>query len=295
MDPGINRLRAFTGLGALLCILFVAFTYINPAGQSGILSRFGNPVRVIENPGLHFKLPWPVDLVTQIDVRRRSFSTSHTEMLTRDKKNIILLSFVVWQVDSPLRFHQSVGSISAAEEKLDGLITNAKIGVLGKYNLSALTSTNPEELQVEAIEAELLQLTKSIADKKYGIHIQSVGFNRLSLPKANVSAVFKQMRSERKKDAAKFEAEGEKEASRIRSETDLDVARINAEALEKSALIRGQAEAEAAKRHGEAHSKDPELYRVVRSLETMDGVLGARSTVIIRTDSEPFKLLNESK
>jgi len=287
----MTRLRIGSGLAALVLLAFVAFTEVVKEGESAIMLRFGKPMRVLDDPGLHFKWPWPVEESAVIDMRRHNFHTRHTEMLTADKKNIILLSFAIWSVQDPLLFHQSVGSTTTAESKLDGLITNAKIGLLGKTDLSALASTNPELLAVDEIEDSLLALIKEPALEEYGIAIIDVGFNRLSLPKANVSAVLKQMRAERKQYAAKHLAEGEELATAIRSETDLKVAELESEAIEKAAKIKGESEARAAEIYGAAHGQDPDLYRFLRSLESLDTVLGPRSQVILRTDSEPFELL----
>ena len=110
-------------------------------GDSAIVVRLGNPTRVLDTPGLYFTLPWPVEEVVTVDRRRRTFQTQHTEMLTKDKKNVVLVSFVIWSV-SNLKFFQSIGDIETADDKLNGLVTNAKIGVLGKYELSALASTD---------------------------------------------------------------------------------------------------------------------------------------------------------
>jgi len=283
------------GALVLLAILFVACTHILRQGAAVIISRLGRPVTVVSQPGLHWKLPWPIDVAAELDLRRRSFETRHTEMLTRDKKNIILLSYAVWQVDDPLLFYQSIGETRRADEKLDGLITNAKIGVLGKYPLSALASVNSQDLKITEIEQELLRLTRPIASQKYGIYIASIGFRRLSLPKSNVTAVFKQMRAERKQFSAEFQAQGEQEAAKIRSETDLEVAKIEAQSAEQVARIGGEAEVTAAQIYSEAHRKDPNLYRFVRSLDTLETVIGSQSTVILRTDSAPFRLLSVDK
>jgi membrane protease subunit HflC len=154
-----------------------------------------------------------------------------------------------------------------------------------------LASTNPEMLAVDEVEENLLETIKAPALAEYGISIIDVGFNRLSLPKANVSAVLKQMRAERKQFAAKYLAEGDELAAAIRSETDLAVAELESEAIEKAAKIEGDSEAKAAEIYGSAHGQDPDLYRFLRSLESLDTVLGPRSQVILRTDSEPFELL----
>jgi len=219
--------------------------------------------------------------------------TRHTEMLTRDKKNVILLSYVVWRISDPLRFYQSVGSIEAGDSKLDGLVTNAKISVLGGYDLSALVSTTSEDLMTEEVEAAILENVVNNASEKYGVQIEEVGFERLSLPESNTRFVFDQMRAERKQYAARYRAEGEREAQSIRSNTMLEVAKIRAEGSEQAARIRGEAEAEAARIYAEAHSVDPAFYRFTRSLDSLGKVLNKRSQIVLRTDSPPFQLLEE--
>ncbi len=288
-----NIIRYVLGAAILLGLVFFAFTWQLREGQVAIRLRLGKSVDVVDDAGLHGKLPWPIERVVLLDGRSRVLNTRHTEMLTRDKKNVILLSYVVWKVSEPLRFYQSLGSIEAADSKLDGLVTNAKISVLGGYDLSALVSTTTEDLMVAEIERAILDDVAAKASDKYGVAIQEVGFKRLSLPEGNTRYVFEQMRAERKQYAARFRAEGEREAAKIRADTDLEVATIRAEANEEAARIRGESEAEAARIYAEAHSLDPEFYRFMRSLESMDKVLGKKSTVVLRTDSPPFQLLQE--
>ncbi len=287
------RLRIVMVCLALLAIGYRATTTVVQQGSATIVVRLGDPVRVLEEPGMYFKGPWPFELVEKIDVRRRTFETQHTEMLTKDKKNVVLVSFVIWSVADPLKFFQSIGTIDGADEKLNGLVTNAKIGVLGRYDLSSLASTDPEALQTTLIEEELLQQTTHLALQQYGVEIQHIGFSRHSLPKENISAVFQQMRAERKKFAVEFRAQGEEVSTGIRSTTDTEVAMIQARMTEEVAKIRGEAEAESARIYAEAHSKDPDLYRFIRSLETLDEVIGPKSTLILRTDAAPFDVLVE--
>ena len=162
-------------------------------------------------------------------MRRRVYEGGHTEMLTRDKKNVIVRTFVVWRIGDVLAFAQSIGDEREAEGKLDGLLTNAAIGTLGGHDLSAVVSTNPEDLQVDQIESELLAGTAPVARHSYGVEIEQIRLERIALPEENVRAVFEQMRAERRQYAAKFHAEGEREASRIRSEAELEAARIRAQ------------------------------------------------------------------
>jgi membrane protease subunit HflC len=239
---------------------------------------------------LHWKLPWPIDQTSLLDMRRRVYETGQAEMLTRDKKNVIARTFVVWRIDDPLTFTQAIGTERGAEDKLDGLLTNAAIGTLGGHDLSALVSTNPADLQVDRIESELLASTAPMASRNYGVTIEQIRLERLALPEENVTAVFEQMRAERRQFAVKFQAEGELEAGRIRSDAELEAARIRAKGAEEQARIRGEAAAQVARTYADAHRVDPELYRFTRSLESLGKLMTGSTSLILRTDAEPFAL-----
>jgi membrane protease subunit HflC len=288
-------LRGIAGAIALGAIVFYATAVVVREGQAALIIRFGRPLRAATEPGLHWKIPWPVDQALWLDMRRRVYETGLTEMLTRDKKNIIVRTFVVWRIGDALAFSQAVGSESGAEAKLDGLLTNAAIGTLGGHDLSALVSTNPDDLQVDQIESELLASTAPVALHSYGVAVEQVRIERIALPEENVTAVFDQMRAERRQFAAKFQAEGDREASKIRSEAELEAARIRAKAAEEEARIRGEAAARVAKVYADAHSIDPELYRFTRSLDSLDKLVTGNASLILRTDSEPFSLLQSKE
>ncbi|MDA8018934.1 MAG: protease modulator HflC [Thermoanaerobaculia bacterium] len=287
-----ENFRMAVGVLVVIVILLSSIAFSVRERHTALVMRFGKLVRVEADPGLHWKLPWPIDKLVLIDGRRRVFDTRHSEMLTRDKKNVILLSYASWQVADAELFYKAVGTIAEAENKLDGIVTNAKIGVLGRYDLSALVSTNPEELRTDAIEAEILGSVKESARAKYGIDVGQVGFKRLSLPEENIESVFDQMRAERAKVAAGLRAQGERDAAVLRAETDLEVAEVVATAREEAAKVRGEAEAQAAEIYAKAHSAAPELFRIVRQLQSLEKVMGADSTLIMRTDKAPFNVLN---
>ena len=288
-------LRLFLGGAAILAILWSACAHVTRQGETVLLVRFGRPVRVDRDPGLHLNLPWPIDLTVPLDMRRQVLESGLTEMLTRDKKNVVVTSYALWHVEDPLRFVQAVGSMDRAPSALEGLLANAAIGVMGHYDLSALTSTTPSDLHTEEIERDLLAAAAPTASQSYGMTIDRVALMRLSLPEQNISYVFDQMRAERKQYAARFTADGEKEASRIRAETSVQVAQIQAGATEEAARIRGEADAEAARIYAEAHSQDPELYRFTRALESLSKVIGDKTTLVLRTDAEPLSLLKGQK
>jgi len=148
---------------------------------------------------------------------------------------------------------------------------------------------------VDQIESELLAGTAPAAQKSYGVEIEQIRLERIALPEENVKAVFEQMRAERRQYAARFRAEGEREASRIRSEADREAARIRAQGAEQEARIRGESTALVAKTYADAHRVDPELYRFTRSLDSLDRLVGNETTLILRTDAEPFSLLQNQE
>ena len=288
-------LRAAVGALALGAIAFDATAVVVREGSAVLITRFGRPLRAATEPGLHWKLPWPIDQGSIVDMRRRVYETGHAEMLTRDKKNTIVRTFVVWRVGDALTFTQAVGRQEGAEGKIDGLLTNAAIGTLGGHDLSALVSTNASDLQVERIESELLATTAPAALRNYGVAIEQVRLERIALPSENVTAVFEQMRAERAQFAATFQAEGEREASRIKSEADLQAAQIRAKGAEEAARIRGESAAAVAKTYADAHRVDPDLYTFTRSLDSLAKLVNSNTTLILRTDSEPFSLLQGKK
>jgi membrane protease subunit HflC len=288
-------LRGIVGTLALAAIVFQATAVVVGEGQAVMVTRFGRPLRAATQAGLHWKLPWPIDQASILDMRRRIYETGHTEMLTRDKKNIIARTFVVWRIGDPLAFTQAIGNQGGAEAKLDGLLTNAAIGTLGGHDLSALVSTNPSDLQVDQIESELLASAGPLALHSYGVAIEQIRLERIALPEENVTAVFEQMRAERRQFAAKYQAEGQQEASRIQSEAQLEAARISAKGAEEAARIRGESAAHVAKTYADAHRIDPDLYRFTRSLDSMDKLVTGNTSLILRTDSEPFSLLQSKE
>lgn len=286
-------LRLILAVLLLSLISYKAFVLPLPEGYSAVIAHLGKPTRIITEPGAHLKWPWPIDAFYLFDSRNRIYDTRFTQTLTRDKKAIILLTYIVWKIDQPLTFLQSVGTIRNAEEKIEGLVSSSKNNVLGNYDLANLVSTNPDQLKLDEIENKILEAVSQRAKESFGVEISRVGIKRLAYPENNVKAIFNQMRAERGQYAAKYRAEGRMEASIILSETDLEIAKINAEAVKNSAAIKGRADREAAEIYAEAHKKGREFYKFNRSLEVLEKMLNQNATFIIRSDQPPFDVLTE--
>jgi membrane protease subunit HflC len=273
-------------------ILSAAMLFALREGRVAVITRLGAPRAVVTRAGLHWKLPWPLERVHVLDGRRRLFDSRFTETLTGDKKNVVLRSFVVWSIADPLAFLQAIGDPATAEDRLDGLVTNAKNAILGRHELSALTSTDPSRLRIVEIEEAILADVAGTARDRFGIRVHQVGFSRLGLPPENVRAVLDQMRAERAQYAARHRAEGERDATVIRAQAEVESASLRADGQRKATEIRGRGEADAARIYADAHRRDPEFYRFLRTLDTLKTLLGRRSTVILRTDAPPFDVLD---
>ncbi len=260
-------------------------------GNNAIVTRFGDPIRAIHQSGLYWKWPWPIEQVHPIDVRYRYFNTPFTATFTRDRKNVVLLSYVVWRVEDPLLFFQAWGTPEAAEQKLDGMVAAGKNFHMGNYNLTALVSTTSGEIKTDEIEGAILKDVQGPALEKFGISVEQIGIKRIAYPGENMSAVLDQMRAERRSEAGELRAKGKKEAQHIRDEGLVKAEEILRTGREEAGRILGKGEKEAAEIYAQAHQLDPEFYRFWRSMQVIKKTLGAKATVILRNDQEPFNQL----
>ena len=274
-------------------ILIYGFAFVLYEGNVVVITRFGAPRIVIEDAGIHFKLPWPFEKVYTFDKRYQYTDSTYIEALTKDKKNVILQSYTIWSIADSLKYLQSTsGNQVTAEINLNSLITNAKNAVMGKYDLNNMVSTNPDELMLDAIQADIMNAVHDQAYNLYGIEVSQIGFKRLGLPEVNTIAAFEQMRAERMKHVTQLQAEGQRDAAIIRNEADVKVAMLIAEGMEESAKIKGEAELEAARVYADAQKSNPTFYSFLRKLDSLEKILGQNSTLIFKTDSAPFDALS---
>jgi membrane protease subunit HflC len=263
--------------------------------EYAIVTQFGKPVSVIETSGLHAKWPDPVQSLRRFDRRLLLFDPEPSEYLTEDKKNVLVDAFMGWRISDPRKFLEAVKERSVAEIFLADITSAAMGAALGNYPLSALVSTDPEQIKVEDIMAEVTAKCRDKAAAEYGIHVQRVHLKRLNLPDQNKESVFQRMRTERERMAKKYRSEGEEEAMKIRAEADKESRAILSEAYKSAQQIIGEGEAEAARIYAAAYNRDPRFYKLVRTLDSYRKVLNEKTTVVLSTDSELLELLTEGK
>ena len=273
---------------AFLCAL--VFFQVRETEQV-VITRFGQPVRVISEAGLYLKWPWPIDSVNRVDTRLRFQEVRLSEALTRDRRNLIVPVFLAWKVEDPLKFLEAMGSIDNAENKLDSLAASAENTLLGNYDFRQLVSSNADEVKLGEIENSLTAMVDERARSSFGIRVAQIGIERVTLPEANTAAVFDRMRAERSQFAEQYLAEGRRQADAIRAKTDAQRTVILAEAQKDSEMKRGQAEAEAARIYGQAHSQSPDLYLFLRQIDTLKRTINQNTTLILDANAPPFELL----
>ncbi|MDD2708394.1 MAG: protease modulator HflC [Verrucomicrobiae bacterium] len=283
------RLAMAAAVGVIL--FFYMFTFQVRQNEKAVKTRFGRPVRVITEPGLYWRWPWPVEATHRFDARLQFYECRMSESLTRDKRNVIALVFVAWKVGDPLLFLQSMGNLENAKNKLEGLVSSAKNAVLGVHEFRQLVSEKPDEVKIPEIERQITEMVRAEAAKSFGVQVVQTGITRLALPESNTRFVFDRMRAERAQLAAKYRAEGRQQADEIRAKTDAEKIVLLAEAKRYAEETRGKAEGEAARIYAAAHRQDPGLYRFLRELEALRVAANTNTTLILDADSPPFRAL----
>lgn len=256
-----------------------------------IVTRFGKPVRTLEQAGLYFKRSGFLETVNRIEKRAKVFKTQPIQLLLGDKNPLIITCYVCWKISDPLTFLQSLTSSDIVDQKIGDMVNSLLGSTLGDYTIENIINVRPELVKLEEIEARILQESEQKAIKKYGIKIIDVGIRRLAYPQIVTQSVYDRMRAEREKEAKRYLAEGKEEVAKIEAQTDKEVAQIIAEANKEAEILKGQGDKEAMGIYAEAYKQDPAFFEFTKSLEACSEVLKRKSTLILSTESEIFKYL----
>ena len=279
----------------LIAILFVAtlMVYKVDVTEYAVVTQFGNPVNVNENPGLKVKLPDPVQSVQKLDKRVQVYQTNSIELLTLDKKSVSLDYYGAWKITDPVLYLKTVKDQIGAEARLTDVFSSSLGVQLGKYNLEQLVNTNAEELQLDTVITDAVTYAKEKA-AEYGIEVVDAQIRVLNFPEANKQSVYDRMSAEREQMAQKYRAEGSEEAAKIRADAEKEQKLILAEAYQQEQQIKGEGDAEAIRIYVEAYQKDPEFYEFIRTLETYEKTIDGNTTLILPSTAEILKYLSGS-
>ena len=284
----IRRTLVVVG-GAFLLMALYGAAFTVDVTESGVVTRFGRVVRVVEEPGLHLKLP--TDGVLRVDRRLLYSRPAQAEYLTSDKKNVVIRSLAVWRIADPTRFVETLRTRAAAEVQLADVVL-AEIGAaLGNYPFASFVSSAGGQSRFAALDLEIGDAVEAYARTAYGIEVVDVDVRQLYLPEGNQQSVFERMKAERGKIAKQFRSEGERDASRMIAEAEREKTRIGAEAYEEAARLKAEGEAEAMRIYSEAFGRNPPFYRFLRTLQAYETVLDEKTTLFLPTEAEIFTIL----
>ena len=276
-------------ISAFIIVLLFLFAFstiiIVDETEQIVILQFGKPVRTITEPGLNWKFPAPFQTANSFEKRLLQYDVPPEEILSRDKKSLIIDNYVRWKITDPLLFLQTVKAIPTAKTRLDDIVYSELRQELGNHDMVEII-TESRELIMNKVT-----IASNEETSKYGIEIIDVRIRRVDLPQQNEASIYARMEAERKRQANKFRSEGEEEAQKIRAATDRDKTVILAEAYKTAQKIRGEGEAIALDIYATSFSKDPEFYEFLKTLETYEKIIDDKTTLVLPAYSKLFKNL----
>lgn len=274
-------------IGALLILLFSS-AYIVYQPEQAIVLQFGEPIRVVNEAGLKFKVPF-VQNVVFYDSRLLNLDPPAQEVVLNDKKRLDVDSFTRYRIINPLQFYQTVRTEEQARSKLAEIVNSSLRKVLGRVTLAELLSQ-----QRTQIMADISAIVKKDAEA-IGVSVADVRIRRADLPREVMQAINDRMKTERQRDAKEFRAKGQQQAQNIRATADKEATIIVAEAEKNAQITRGEGDKQAVELWNRIVGQDVEFYDFYRSLDAYKKSLsGGDTSLVLSPDSDFFKYFNKS-
>ena len=267
-------------LVVLTVLAYNSLFFVEQRVQSLIL-QFGEPIRVIKEPGLNFKIPLAQNVV-KFDKRILLFDNSAEEIIAADKKRLIVDAFVRYKIIDPLKFYQTVRFEAALNNRLGSVVNNSLRAVLGKVPLEAVISDRRELLMQEVSELVSQRATQ------FGISIEEVRIKKADLPSENSEAIYRRMQTERQQEAAQIRAVGNEKARFITAESEKQKTVLLAEAQRDSDILRGEGDAEKNKILGKAFNQDPDFFAFYRAMQAYSKALTEGDTTMVLSPKSDF-------
>ncbi len=258
--------------------------------KQALVLQFGNPKQVFTDAGLHWKWPW--QSVKLFDSRLLESDSPPNEVITKDKKSILVDNYARWRIVDPLKVYQVARTQAGVASRMEDVVRGKVREVLGQHTLHEIVSGGESNLR-----QRLMMAIRDRADKgvrEMGIAIVDVRIKRADLPPENSNAVFQRMKAERQRIAKEYRSEGAEAAREIRAEADKQRKTIVADAYRKAEIIRGKADAEVTRIYAAAHQRDPAFYAFMRSLEAYNASIQQGTKLVISPTSEFFNFFNSA-
>ena len=280
--------RLLIGLGLVVAFVIAQTAFTIGEREQGMIVQFGNPQRILQEPGLYFKLPVIQNLV-RFEKRVLTTDAQTAEYLTLDKKRVLVDHVSRWRIQDPLEFYRSVRDQDRAMARLDDLISARLRQETARHNFLDFVREKREEI-MQVVTKDTKETAKS-----FGIEVLDVRIKGLDLPKEVQASVFARMRAERERIAKRYRAEGEERAQEIRAGADREREVILATAYETSQKLNGEGDANATTIYAQAFGQDPEFYAFTRRLQAYEKILNTGTTLVLSPDSELLRYLQNPR
>jgi membrane protease subunit HflC len=275
--------------GAVVLVLAViAYTtlFVVQQTEQTLVLQFGDPRRVVRDPGLHFKLPW--QSVQAYDKRVLSIDPDAEEVLLNDQKRILVDAFVRYRITDPLRFYQTVRNEFTFENRFGNIVTSTVKAIVAQRSLEDVLSPQRDRIMAN------IRNQVDIESGGFGVKLVDIRIGRSELPEAVSQNVYDRMRTDREREASLLRAEGEENARRIRATADRQQVEIVAEAEREAQVLRGEGDALRNRILGEAYGRDPEFFDFYRTLEAYRETFGEEgTTMVLSPDSDFFRYFGD--
>jgi modulator of FtsH protease HflC len=280
--------RLLIGLGLVVAFVLGQTAFTIGEQEQGLIIQLGNPKRILQEPGLYFKLPLIQSLV-RFEKRVLTTDAQTAEYLTLDKKRVLVDHLSRWRIQDPLEFYRSVRDQERAMARLDDLISARLRQETAQHNFLDFVREKREEI-MQVVTKDTKETAKS-----FGIDVLDVRIKGLDLPKEVQASVFARMRAERERIAKRYRAEGEERAQEIRAGADREREVILATAYETSQKLSGEGDASATTIYAQAFGQDPEFYAFTRRLQTYEKSFNTGTTLVLSPDSELLRYLQSPR
>ena len=274
--------------GVIAIVILSSSMFTVHMTQNAVVLELSKPKEIITEPGLYFKLPF-LQKVRYFSKQLLDNDSNPTEVITKDKKNLLVDNFTMFKIVDPLKFLETVRGERGARARLDDIIYSELRVEIGTHDL--------HDVVTETRDSIMAKVTKeaSLKAAEYGIGVVEVRIKRTDLPPEVANSIFNRMRTERERIAMEYRSEGKEEATKIRAETDKEKTILVAEAYKEEQIVRGEGDAMATKIYAEAFNKDQKFYTFMRSMEAYKKSLKTDTTLLMSEDSDFLGFLNKSK
>ncbi len=284
-------MNKYSGVFIVIILILIGISqsfYTVDETQRAIVLQLGKPVGDAVGPGLHFKIPL-IQQVKKFDHRILEYDSPPAEVITKDKKTLVVDNYTRWRIYDPLRFYRTAVTISGGLARLDDIVYSELRVALGRYQLIDIVSSKRSEIMKSVTQDVKKEL------KKYGIQVIDVRIKRTDLPPENQKAIYARMRSEREREAKMYRSEGYEQAAIIKAKAQKERAILLAEANKKAEIIKGEGDANATTIYAQAYKQDEKFFDLIRSFEAYKNSIDENSTIIMSSGNEFLRYMEKIK